>query len=170
MCHKQVVSHENEFCGQELVEAKRSEAEPCECPQISDRPACSPTSADTEVRARSVHRRFTQSYKARIVREADSISSQGEIGALLRREGLYSSQLCQWRREYSMGGESALEPRTRGRKPVKTPLEEENESLRRELERTKLKLRQAEKIIEVQKNLCEMLDISPAGIGTEERG
>ena len=170
MNHKQVVSTRNEFDGRELGAAERSEAKPCERPSNSGRPSSSPSSSDNEVRARSARRRFTPSYKARIAREAALCSSQGELGALLRQEGLYSSQLCQWRREYARGGESALESRKRGRKPLKTPLEEENERLRVELERAKHKLHQAEIIIEFQKNLCEMLDITPAGIGTEERG
>ncbi len=170
MKHWQVETQKDGFGGQKRGEAERSEAEPSECPPNSGPLASSPAPHDTEVRARNVHRRFSPSYKARIIREADMCSSQGEIGALLRREGLYSSQLSHWRREYSRGGEAALEDNKRGRKPAKNPLDEENSRLRSELERTKLKLLQAEMIIEFQKNLCEMLEISPAGIGTEARG
>jgi transposase len=112
-------------------------------------------------------RRFSAAYKARIVRKADACREPGEIGALLRREGLYSSQLAQWRKQYKDGAESALADDKRGRKPTKNPLEPEVEKLRRELERTNKKLKQAELIIEFQKNLCEILGISPTGVSNE---
>lgn len=91
----------------------------------------------------------------------------GEVGALLRREGLYSSYLAKWRREYVRGGEAGLADDKRGRKATKNPLEPEVQKLRRELERTQKKLKQAEMIIEFQKNLCEILGISPTGISND---
>ena len=86
---------------------------------------------------------------------------------LLRREGLYSSHLTNWRREYRRGVEAALADDKRGRKPTKNPLEPEVVKLRRELERTQKKLAQAEMIIDFQKNLCEILGICPTGVSTE---
>jgi len=123
---------------------------------------------DPEVSAASGRRRFSAAYKARIVREADACKEHGEIGSLLRREGLYSSHLNHWRRDYRNGAESALMDDKRGRKATKNPLKPEVERLGRELERTQKKLRQAEMIIEFQKNLCEILGISPTGVSNGE--
>lgn len=123
--------------------------------------------ADPEVSAVSGRRRFSASYKARIVREADACSEPGEIGALLRREGLYSSSLSNWRKEYKKAGEAALRDDRRGRKVTTNPLTGEVEKLRRDLDRTQKKLAQAELIIEFQKNLCEILEISPTRVSDE---
>ena len=87
---------------------------------------------------------------------------------MLRREGLYSSHLTYWRRDYRKGAESALADDKRGRKVTKNPLTDENLRLAREFERTQKKLRQAEIIIEFQKNLCEILGISPTSVSTDE--
>jgi len=114
----------------------------------------------------SGRRRFSASYKARIVREADACTEPGEVGALLRREGLYSSSLANWRKEYRKAGEAALADDKRGRKITKNPLAGEVERLARELEGTQKKLAQAELIIEFQKNLCEILGISPTRVST----
>lgn len=123
---------------------------------------------DPEVSAASGRRRFSASYKAWIVREADACTKPGDIGELLRREGLYSSHLNHWRRDYRAGAESALADDKRGRKATKNPLADENQRLGRELERTQKKLHQAEMIIEFQKNLCEILGISPTGVSNGE--
>ena len=122
---------------------------------------------DPEVSSVSGRRRFSASYKARIVREADACVEPGEVGALLRREGLYSSNLTHWRKQYRKAGEAALVDDKRGRKVTKNPLSGEVERLGRELERTQKKLAQAELIIEFQKNLCEILGICPTGVSTE---
>lgn len=122
---------------------------------------------DPEVSSVSGRRRFSSAYKARIVREADACVEPGEVGALLRREGLYSSNLTHWRKEYRKAGEAALADDKRGRKITRNPLAGEVERLGRELERTEKKLAQAEMIIEFQKNLCEILGISPARVSTE---
>ena len=122
---------------------------------------------DPEVSCVSGRRRFSAAYKARIVREADACTEPGEVGALLRREGLYSSNLTHWRKEYREAGEAALADDKRGRKVTKNPLAGEVEKLRRDLERTEKKLAQAELIIEFQKNLCEILGICPTGVSTE---
>jgi transposase len=121
---------------------------------------------DPEVSSGSGRRRFSAAYKARIVREADACTEPGEVGALLRREGLYSSSLASWRKEYRKGGEVALRDDKRGRKVTTNPLSGEVERLGRELERTRKKLEQAELVIEFQKNLCEILGISPARVSS----
>ncbi len=100
-------------------------------------------------------RRFTAEYKLRVVREADACSRPGEVGALLRREGLYSSILCKWRKQREAGALVALE-RPRGRKPV-DPLEVENAALRRRLEQAEVELETARKVIEVQGNVSALL-------------
>jgi len=152
----------------ERGEAKRSEAE------LSGgltKPADGPVRlsvSDLEVSAASGRRRFSAAYKARIVREADACKEPGEVGALLRREGLYSSHLTHWRRDYRKGAESALADDKRGRKVTKNPLTPEVERLSRELERAQKKLKQAEIIIEFQKNLCEILGISPTSVSKIE--
>ena len=153
--------------GQERSEAERSEAERSAGPTKPAGARVVRSVPDPEVSVKGGRRRFSASYKARIVREADVCREAGEVGALLRREGLYSSNLTHWRKEYRKGAESALADDKRGSKPTKNPLAEENERLRRELDRTQRKLRQAETIIEFQKNLSEMLGISPTSIGSE---
>jgi transposase len=100
-------------------------------------------------------RRFTAEYKLRVLREADECSRPAEVGALLRREGLYSSILSEWRKQREAGALEALE-RPRGRKPA-DPLEAENASLRRRLERTEAELEKARKVIEVQGNVSALL-------------
>lgn len=86
-----------------------------------------------------------------MLREADACTEPGQIGALLRREGLYSSSLVTWRKQREDGTLTGLTPKRRGRKRQKDPLTEENERLRRENLRLQKKLRQAEVIIDVQK-------------------
>ena len=123
---------------------------------------------DPEVTSQIKRRRFSAAYKARIVREADACTKPGELGSLLRREGLYSSHLAKWRQQYRAGAETSLADDKRGRKVKKNPLSDENLRLVRELERTQKKLRQAEIIIEFQKYLCEILGISPTGVSADE--
>ena len=100
-------------------------------------------------------RRFTAEYKLRVLREADACSRSGEVGALLRREGLYSSLLTEWRRAREVGALEALE-RPRGRKPPH-PLEAENATLRRRAERAEAELEKARTVIEVQGNVSALL-------------
>jgi len=108
---------------------------------------------DPAVPEKPVRRRFTAEYKLRILREADRCSRPGQLGALLRREGLYSSHLSAWRQQRDTGTLAGLAPKRRGRKPAPdTPLIAENERLKRENQRLTEKLRQAETVIEVQKN------------------
>ena len=112
---------------------------------------------DTEVSARPKRRRFSATYKARIVEEAENGTKQGEVGALLRREGLYSSHLSEWRRLYRTGALQALRDDKRGRKATKHPLEDEVAKLRKTNERLARRLEQAQTIIEIQKKVAAML-------------
>ncbi len=121
-----------------------------------------PSVADPQVPEKPIRRRFTAEYKQRILQEADGCTEPGQLGALLRREGLYSSHLTTWRKQRDSGVLAGLAPRKRGRKAKpQDPLAEENQRLRRENERLRAKLRQAEAIIEVQKKLAEALGIPP---------
>ena len=116
---------------------------------------------DPQVLERPVRRTFDRNYKLRILQEADACAGTGQFGALLRREGLYSSHLTAWRRQRSEGILAGLEPKRRGRKArAVDPLVEENHRLRREIERLTTRLKQAETIIEVQKKVSEILDCS----------
>jgi transposase len=113
---------------------------------------------DPEVAAKPTRRRFTAEYKLRILREAESQRDPGAIGALLRREGLYSTHLSTWRRQRERGALEALRPRRRGRKPEPTQgLRQRIAELEAEKERLQGRLRQAEAIIEAQKKLSEIL-------------
>lgn len=123
---------------------------------VSPRKAAIP---DPEVSAFPKRRRFSAAYKARIVEEAEGCTEPGAIGALLRREGLYSSQLSSWRELYRTGALQALRDDKRGRKPTKHPLEDENEKLRKQNERLADRLERAEMIIEIQKKVAAMLGI-----------
>jgi transposase-like protein len=111
---------------------------------------------DPEVPEKATRRRFTAEYKARIVREADACTEPGQIGALLRREGLYSSHLTEWRRLRDEGGLAGLSQK-RGRKPKHDPQAIEYAKLRRENDRLAERLRKAELIIAAQKKIAEIL-------------
>ncbi len=109
---------------------------------------------------RPKRRAFTAEYKLRIVREADeALASGGEslVGALLRREGLYSSYLTAWRRERDEGELAALTPKKRGRKSQKNPLADEVAKLQRELDRVKHELDKANTVIDVQRKVAALL-------------
>ena len=113
---------------------------------------------DTEVAEKPTRRRFTAEYKQHILKSADACTETGDLGALLRREGLYASTLAYWRRQRDKGTLSALNPKKRGRKAYEqTPLIREAEKLRKENERLKERLRKAELIIDVQKKVALML-------------
>jgi transposase len=109
---------------------------------------------------RPKRRSFTAEYKLRIVREADAALAsgvEGAVGELLRREGLYSSHLVEWRRLRESGELAALTRKARGRKPRKNPLSEEVTRLQRENERLKHELYKANTIIDVQKKVAALL-------------
>ena len=119
-----------------------------------------------EVPEKPVRRRFTAEYKLRILAEADRCTAAGQLGELLRREGLYSSHVSTWRRQRDEGMLAGLTPKRRGRKAKpKHPLSDENERLRRENQRLKDQLRQAELIIDVQKKVSEIL--APTNMPTD---
>jgi transposase len=113
----------------------------------------------TEVISRPERRTFTAEYKLRILREADKCKN-GELGALLRREGLYSSHLTAWRKERNDGRMSSATKR-RGREP--NPLEAENERLRKQLQRTEKRLEQANAILDAQKKLFDIFGVTATG-------
>jgi transposase len=112
-----------------------------------------------EVVEKAARRRFSATYKAQILAEADLCTALGQIGQLLRREGLYSSHLRTWRRQRDEATASSLEGSRRGRKPKNDTNAQELERLNRENRRLSERLRQAETIIDVQKKVCEMLAI-----------
>jgi len=116
-----------------------------------------PAGADTEVVAKPMRRRFTAEYKLRILRAAEHCST-GELGALLRREGLYSSHLTTWRRQREAGQLAGLAPQKRGPKP--NPQAADLARLRRENERLQTRLQQAEAIIDAQKKLAQLFSLS----------
>ena len=117
---------------------------------------------DPEVPEKPVRRRFDAAYKQRILDEADRCNEPGELGQLLRREGLYSSLLSSWRRQHREGVLAGLSPKRRGRKAKRRDaVALENDRLRRENERLRQRLKQAGTIIEVQKKVSEMLGIVP---------
>jgi transposase len=118
---------------------------------------------EPEVVPKAVRRSFSAAYKLRIVEEADQCTERGQIGALLRREGLYSSQMATWRRLRDEGGLQALAPKTRGRKASQDAREVEIAALRRENERLHKQLQQAELIIGAQKKLAAALEQTLTG-------
>jgi len=113
------------------------------------------TIPDPEVRERPTRRRFTAAYKLAILDELDHASAPGSTGAILRREGLYSSHITEWRRLRALGGLEAL-GRSRGPRPAH-PLVAENERLRDTVGRLEARLTRAEKVIAVQGNVSALL-------------
>ena len=104
--------------------------------------------AEPEIEVRTYRRRFSTAYKLRILAEADACTEPGAIGALLRREGLYSSHLSTWRAQRAAGARAAL-GQPRGRKP-QPALVRENARLRHELARAQDDLAQAREVIALQ--------------------
>jgi transposase-like protein len=140
-------------------EAERSEAERAGA-GVTDRRPKVVVVADPEVPEKARRRRFTAEYKLRVLQEADACGEPGEIGALLRREGLYSSHLVVWRRQRVEGSLQGLRPRKRGRKPQpKNPLAKKVAELERENKRLERRLKQAEIIIDVQKKVSQILGV-----------
>ena len=118
---------------------------------------------DPEVVPRAQRRRFSAAYKLRIIAEADQCTERGQIGAMLRREGLYSAQLSKWRRLRAEGEWQGLEPKKRGRRASRDTQQLELASLRKENERLQKQLEQAELIIGAQKKLAEALERTLTG-------
>ena len=116
---------------------------------------------DPEVSEKKRRRKFTAKYKLSILAQTDSCTEPGQIGAVLRREGLYSSHLTTWRRQKEEGLLDALSPKKRGRKKKPTnPLADKVARLEKDNRRLQQKLKQAELIIEAQKKMSEILGIS----------
>jgi len=111
---------------------------------------------DPEVVAKAKRRKFTAAYKQQILAKADA-AEHGGIGALLRREGLYSSILVKWRSERNASIRQGLEPRKRGPKSKRNPFAEENQKLQHANDRLTEQLRKAELIIDVQKKVGTLL-------------
>ncbi len=115
---------------------------------------------EIEVSERPQRRRFTVEYKRSILRQADACKEPGEIGALLRREGLYSSHLTTWRRARDRGELAALSPKPRGpQQQVVDPRDHQISALERENERLQARLERAEALLEVQKKVSHLLGI-----------
>ena len=114
---------------------------------------------DPEVVPKATRRQWSAAEKLRIVQQADTCTQPGQIGALLRREGMYSSQLTTWRRLRDRGQLQALSPQQRGPKPTPSA-DDELAALRRENARLQTQLARAETIIEVQKKVSQLLGIS----------
>jgi len=112
---------------------------------------------DPELAERPRRRRFTAEYKLRVLRAAEACTRKGEIGALLRREGLYTSHLTAWRKQRDAGALEGLAPRKRGPRGP-SPEQVENQRLRRRAERAEAELETARRVIEVQGNVSALLE------------
>jgi len=122
---------------------------------------------DPEVVPRAKRKQFSAEYKLRILAEAEQCQEPGQVGALLRREGLYSSHLTRWRQLREAGQLQGVGSRRRGRKP--DPQVEELSQLRQENQRLRGLLAQAELVMDVQKKLSQLLGLrneTPSGEGS----
>ena len=122
----------------------------------------SPTPPDPEVTTRSARRRFTTHYKLEILRKADACTRPDQLGALLRKEGLYSSHLVTWRRQR----EDGLTPKKRGR--TSTPVDPHVKKLEHENQRLTTRLQKAEALLAYQKKGSELLQIPLKPFGSDE--
>ena len=121
---------------------------------------------DPAVEAKAKRRRFTAEYKLRILREVDRAKEPGEVGAILRREGLYSSLLSVWRRDRDRVAKTGLAARKRG--PKAKVVDPRIKQLEREKARLERKLKQAETIIAFQKKVAELLGIPLKSLDDDE--
>jgi len=127
-------------------------------------------SREVEVVAKATRRKYSAEYKLAVLREADGCTKPGEIGALLRREGLHSSNLVSWRRQREKGELSALSPRKRGPVPKeKNPLAAKVAALEKETARLKARAERAEALVELQKKVSEILGIELKRIDGDRR-
>jgi hypothetical protein len=121
------------------------------------------TAPETEVLAKAQRRRFTVEYKRGILKEADRCTQPGEIGALLRREGLYSSALTAWRAARDRGELAGLAPKPRGRRAKRVnPLARKVATQEREIAHWKARAQRAEALVEIQKKASEILGVELA--------
>ena len=132
---------------------------------MSQEPGVKGAEREVEVLAKAERRRFTTEYKRRVLQEADACTKSGELGALLRREGLYSSHLASWRSARARGELSGLSPRKRGPK-ARTPHPDTKRilHLEREIRRLRARAERAEALIELQKKVAALLgnELSPS--------
>lgn len=143
--------------GAERREAERSEAERSGAPGQPAASSPPPARPNPEVVADARRRTFSLDYKLRILKEAEALKATGGIGALLRREGLYSSHLTTWRQEREAGMRQGLTPKSRGPKQKPDSHKEELRKLQREILRLTDALARAEMIIDVQKKVGSLL-------------
>jgi len=123
--------------------------------------AAAPPPPDSEVEAKPRRRRFSAAYRLRVLEEADRCQSPGEVGRLLRREGLYSSHLSQWRKARREGSLAALAPKRRGAKPsARNPLEPTVRQLEAKVKRLEAELEKAHTILGVQEKVAGLLGFS----------
>lgn len=116
---------------------------------------------DPEVTERPQRRQYSAEYKQRILRLLDACSAPGEVGSLLRREGLYSSLVSTWRQQRNRAGQLGLEPQKRGRKPVpENPLAKKLAQVEREKRKLEQELKKAKLLLELKKKVSEILGIS----------
>lgn len=118
---------------------------------------------ETEVVPRPKRRRFSAKEKLSVLNQVEACKGEtGAVGALLRREGLYSSHLTEWRRARDAGELNGLEPKKRGRKAREVnPLEKEIVELKQTLARAEARAKRAEALVELQKKISELLGIPP---------
>ena len=121
---------------------------------------------DPEVPAKATRRRFSAEYRLRIVKLADACKKPGDVGALLRREGLYSSHLTHWRQQRERGALAGMRGRKRG--PVSQAIDPRVKELETENARLQRKLQRADTIITLQKKVAEILGIPLNPLGNDE--
>lgn len=127
---------------------------------MSQEPGVKGAELEVEVLAKVVRRRFTGEYKRRVLQEADSCSKSGELGALLRREGLYSSHLATWRGARARGELAGLSVKKRGPKGRQPdPRDKRIAELERAVHRLRARAERAEALVAVQKKLSQLLGI-----------
>src|ERR1700736_6222772 len=125
-----------------------------------------PSDPDPEVPAKARRRRFPAVYRLRIVKQADACKKPGEVGALLRREGLYSSLLTNWRRQRDQGALVSMRAQKRG--PTSRPIDPRVKQLEAENARLQRKLQRADTLITLQKKVAEILGIPLRPLDTDE--
>lgn len=118
---------------------------------------------------RRQRRKFSRAEKLRIVEEAERSTDRGAIAALLRREGIYAGQLSTWREQVRLGGKAGLEPKSPGPKAAKSPLQLENEKLKKRNRRLEHKLDIAQKLIELAGKAHEILGVALPSLDDREK-
>jgi transposase len=145
---------------------ERSDGERSEPARSGGTPAAA-SSPDPEVSARAKRRRFTGQYKLRILEAVASCKTRGEVGEILRREGLYSSHLTKWREQRAAGELEGLSPKKRGPAPRRSPEQRRIAELERHNERLQRELEIAQTIIDVQKKVATLLGVPLATTANE---